>query len=428
MAGLRAKPSSAPDGAVEDGAVEKDPAKQSAPQPGPPGVAGQATQLAPGDDFDRDVWCLLGLPVDAASVDRAVAEIDAAVRTGRKLSFVTPNVNWLVRVLRDGAARREVLDADLSFIDGAPLVAMARMLGIPAPSRVAGADIFEALRRRPGFGARRTKVFFFGGRDGAGAAAVEALDEEQGGVEAVGCLNPGFGDVETMSAPKIIAEINAARPDFVVVALGAAKGQAWIDRNKDRLDAPVIAHLGAVVDFTAGQVARAPEMVKKLGLEWLWRIKEEPALWRRYVGDGAALLTVIARRLAPQLLALRHRQSNNAAAPAQADVRRGASRTAIVLSGTFTAANLAAARKAFRSAAEHGSDVVLDLSAVRKFDRSFLGLVLMLEKHVARSGRTLYVDGATARHRAMLRANAMDYRSVVTAEERILDTGRAATA
>ncbi len=421
MAGLRAKSSS-----VRDGAVERDPATQSALQPEPAAIAGRTRQLTPRDDFDRDIWCLLGLPVDVATVDRAVAEIDAAVRTGRKLSFVTPNVNWLVRVLRDRAARREILDADLSFIDGAPLVAMAKMLGVPAPSRVAGADIFEALRRRPGFGERRTKVFFFGGRDGAGAAAVQALNQEQGGVEAVGSLNPGFGDVETMSAPEIIAEINAACPDFVVVALGAAKGQAWIDRNKDRLDAPVIAHLGAVVDFTAGQIVRAPEMVKKLGLEWAWRIREEPALWRRYFGDAVALVAIIARRLAPQWLALRHR-STGAGVMAAADIRRSPSRTTIVLSGAFTAANLAAARKTFRIVAAHGTDVVLDFTAVSQFDRSFLGQVLMLEKHVARSGRTLYVDSATARQRAVLRANAMNYRAAAN-EERILDAGRAATA
>ncbi len=421
MAGFRAISSSA-----QNGAAVKDSAVQSLPQLDAATAAGQqSSPIVPRDDFDRDVWCLLGLPVDAATVDRAVAEIDAAVRTGHKLSFVTPNVNWLVRVLKDSAARREVLEADLSFIDGAPLVAMARMLGVPAPSRVAGADIFEALRRRPGFGARRTRVFFFGGRDGAGAAAVEALDKEQGGVEAVGCLNPGFGDVETMSAPEIIAEINAARPDFVIVALGAAKGQAWIDRNKDRLDAPVIAHLGAVVDFTAGGVARAPEMIKKLGLEWLWRIKEEPALWRRYFADGAALVGIVVRRLAPQLLALRHR-SNLGVAAATVDIRRGALRTTIVLSGAFTSASLAAARKAFRSAAASGSDIVLDFSAMAEFDRSFLGLVLMLEKHVARGGRTLYVDGATARHRTILRANAMNY-NATAAEERILDTGRTAT-
>ncbi len=421
MAGTMAKHISA-----EDLAVKKD----AHTPPEPAGADGQARRLSPRDDFDRDIWCLLGLPVDAADIDRAVAEINSSVRTGQKLSFVTPNVNWLVRVLRDRDARREVLNADLSFIDGAPLVAMAKMLGIPARSRVAGADIFEALRRRPGFGARRTKVFFFGGRDGAGAAAAEVLGKEQGGVEAVGSLNPGFGDVESMSAPEIIDEINAARPDFVVVALGAAKGQAWIDRNKDRLDAPVISHLGAVVDFTAGQVARAPEMVKKLGLEWLWRIKEEPALWRRYIDDGAALAGICVRRLAPQLLALRYKPPGPGAAlePGDARVRRSASRTAIVLTGAFTSTRLAFARKAFRAAAASGTDIELDFAALTQFDRSFLGLVLMLEKHVARSGHTLYVSGATSHHRATLRANAMDYREPLAAEGRAMDASYAATA
>jgi anti-anti-sigma regulatory factor len=112
---------------------------------------------------------------------------------------------------------------------------------------------------------------------------------------------------------------------------------------------------------------------------------------------------------------------------ATADIRRSASRTTIVLSGAFTATSLAAARKGFRSAAATGGDVVLDFTAVTQFDRSFLGLILMLEKHVARCGRTLYVDGATARHRAILQANAMDYR-VAAQKERTLDTGRAATA
>ena len=100
------------------------------------------------DDFDRDVWCLMGLAVDAADITRATAEIDDAVRTHRPLSFVTPNVNFLVRAAADANARREILDADLSLADGAPLVLMAKLLGVPVPSRVAGSDLFEALRRR----------------------------------------------------------------------------------------------------------------------------------------------------------------------------------------------------------------------------------------------------------------------------------------
>ncbi len=154
------------------------------------------------DDFDRDVWCMLGMPVDIADINQAVAAIDEAVRTDRRLSFVTPNVNWLARAAKDKAVRRELINADLSLVDGAPLAAMARRLSLPIRSRVAGSDLFEALRRRPSYGGRRLKVFFFGGRDGAAEAAAKAINEDNGGVEAVGWLNPGFGDVEDMSRPE----------------------------------------------------------------------------------------------------------------------------------------------------------------------------------------------------------------------------------
>lgn len=234
------------------------------------------------DDFDRNVWCVLGLPVDISTIDSAVGDLEVSIRDKRRLSFVTPNVNWLVRAWNDAGARKEVIDADLSLIDGAPLLAIARLLGVPAPTRVAGSDLFDVLRKRPAYGGRKMKVYFFGGRDGAAEGAAQALNSEMGPLEAVGWRNPGFGNVEAMSAQEYIDDINDADPDFVVVSLGAAKGQAWIDRNKERLNAPVTAHLGAVVDFTSGDIARAPEWMRRAGLEWLWRIKEEPCLWRRY--------------------------------------------------------------------------------------------------------------------------------------------------
>lgn len=365
-----------------------------------------ALALGPKDDFARDVWCLLGLPVDISNIDRAVAEIEAAVRDGRKLSFVTPNVNWLVRAMATPQARREILNADLSFIDGAPLVALAKTLGVPAQSRVAGADIFEALRRRPAFRGGKIKVFFFGGREGAGQSAMEALASEAGGVEPVGCLNPGYGDVESMSAPEIIDAINAAGADFVVVALGAAKGQAWIERNKSRLNAPVTAHLGAVIDFTGGEIARAPEWIKKSGLEWLWRIKEEPSLWKRYYKDGVALVSILVRQFAPQMRAMRPMPAHS---KGEATLRHEASNTTVMLSGILTHMGLNEVRDAFRTAAARQENVTLDFSNLHHFDRAFLGLVLMLEKHLAKSGNDLSVAGASSSQRALLRANAMNY-------------------
>lgn len=358
------------------------------------------------DDFDRDVWCLMGLAVDAADINRAVAEIDDAVRTRRQLSFVTPNVNFLVRAMKDESARRDILNADLSLADGAPLVAMAKMLGVPVPSRVAGSDLFEALRRRPGFSGRRLKVFFFGGRAGAAEAAFDAINREKGGVEAVGWHNPGFGDIESMSSDELIAKINSTEPDFVMVALGAAKGQAWIDHNRNRLTAPVTAHLGAVVDFTAGGVARAPEWVQRAGLEWLWRIKEEPSLWRRYFDDGVALAGLALTGLLPQ-----SRQAGAIAGDAQVDVTEGAGETVIRIIGKPGYNSLKPVREAFRMAAARGRPVCLDLGGVEAADRAFLGQVLMLEKHLAHAGASISLSGANRRLQALFRANRMNYAS-----------------
>ncbi|MEZ5893839.1 MAG: WecB/TagA/CpsF family glycosyltransferase [Parvularculaceae bacterium] len=357
------------------------------------------------DDFDRDVWCLMGLPVDRADINRAVAEIDDAIRTGRRLSFVTPNVNWLVRALKDETARAEILEADLSLVDGAPLVAMAKLLGVPVKSRVAGSDLFEALRRRPGYAGRKLKVFFFGGRDGAAEAAFKAINSEAGGVEAVGWHNPGFGDIASMSAPEIISEINDARPDFVLVALGAAKGQAWIEHNRDRLTAPVTAHLGAVIDFTAGGVARAPRWVQRAGLEWAWRIKEEPSLWVRYARDGMALAGLVARRLAPQI----GRASLAGASDASVSVETETEATTIRLSGRIGNDGLKPVREAFRAAAARGAAVILDCSGLETVDRAFLGQLLMLEKHLNRVHARLSLAGANPALRAALRANGMNY-------------------
>lgn len=388
----------------EKSGVNRSPA-ESVPSPADSG-ADRMAALEDGDDFDRDLWCVLGIPVDAIDIDRAIGRIDAAIRARRPLSFVTPNVNGLVRAIRDTKARREFLNADMSLIDGAPLAAIARRLGAPVTGRVAGADLFEALRRRPGFAGRRVKVFFFGGRGDAAQAAAAALDAEGGGLEAVGWLNPGYGDVDSMSGPEIIDAVNAAGADFIVVSLGAAKGQAWIERNRRRLSAPVIAHLGAVVDFTGGGVARAPGLVQKLGLEWLWRIKEDPALWRRYLGDGVWLTLIVLTRLAPQLL---KRRRGVAKTPPQIELKQHGGRAVIKLAGDMTQPDLAGVRAAFGAAAALADDVVLDLAGVTRMDPAFLGLMLMLEKHVEDGRRRLFVDGAGRGQLAYLRANAMNY-------------------
>jgi len=372
-----------------------------------PGLVAQLRR----DDFDRDVWCLMGLAVDAADISRATAEVDDAARSRRPLSFVTPNVNFLVRAMKDKGARAEILNADLSLVDGAPLVAMAKMLGVPVRSRVAGSDLFEALRRRPGYSGRKLKVFFFGGRAGAAEKAVAVINSENSGIEAVGWHNPGYGDVESMSSDEVIAKINACDADFVMVALGATKGQSWIERNRARLTAPVIAHLGAVIDFTAGSIARAPAWMQRAGIEWAWRIKEEPSLWKRYFTDALALAGLAGKSLLPQLASAREVSGD---VSVEADF--SASESVIRLAGAAGCNSLKPVREAFRAAAAHGRPVRLDLTGVHAVDRAFLGQVLMLEKNLSLRGAGISLQGATAGVEALFRANNMSYPRTMVAE------------
>lgn len=250
-------------------------------------------------DLERNVWCLLGLPFDAIDMNGTVDRIYEAVRTRKKCFISTPNLNFLITSLKDDGFRDSVIHSDLSVVDGMPLLWLARMLNIPLPERVAGSDIIENLLENKN-NYEPIKVFFFGGEDGVAEQACKKLkaDEAQG-VRCVGYYNPGFGSVDDMSTSEIISLVNKSEADFIIVSLGAKKGQEWIQKNISALDAPVISHLGAVVNFTAGTVKRAPYYMRRAGLEWLWRIKEEKYLWRRYFSDFIVLIQLFVTQVIP---------------------------------------------------------------------------------------------------------------------------------
>ncbi len=308
--------------------------------------------------------------------------------------------------------RADIIDNDLSLADGAPVAALARLVGAPLKGRCAGADVFEALRRRPGFEGRRLRAFFFGGRDGAAQAAHTALNKERGGVESVGFDNPGHGDIESMSAQAVIDKINAAEPDFVVVALGAAKGNAWIARNAERLTAPAVSHLGAVVDFTAGGVKRAPAAVSRIGLEWAWRILQDNALWRRYARDAIALARLIATRAAPSRL-LRPRSSGAQTRVTVETIHGQVSQVCVRLAGDLTIDARDAVRAAFRRAAAERGDIVLSFDADGALDAAFLGQVLMLERAALRGGRRLIAAGLGPARRRWMKLNGVRFDDIV---------------
>lgn len=341
------------------------------------------------DPFARDVWAIMGMPLDNVTLDEAAGLIERAVETRERLSFVTPNVNWLVRALKDDTAMQQIVNADLSVADGAPVVWLARQLGMPLKERVAGSDLFERLRRDQSHDAKPIRVFFFGGRDGAAKAACEVLAAEGGRIIPAGWHNPGFGSVEDMTTTEIQAKINAAKPDFVLVALGAAKGQAWIEANLQALDAPVIAHLGAVVDFIAGTINRAPGFISRIGLEWVWRIVAEPSLWKRYWTDGWALISLTRGRMGILKRAAKVDGAASLSAELLPDSKGG---VRIVLKGDAVSGTRAVLREALKTASAGEGELNIDASGAKAIDAAAIGQIRLLEKVMREQERTLRLD------------------------------------
>ncbi len=346
------------------------------------------------DVFERDVYCLLGLPFDAIDTREAARKIRDAAWARRPCFLSTPNINWVVACLADEAFRDSAFRSDLCVVDGMPLVWVGRLLGIPIPERVAGSGLFETLRNDKG---ASLSVFFFGGPEGVAEIACRNLNADLSGVRCVGFECPGFGTVEDMSADATISKINRSCADFLVVALGARKGQTWIVKNQPKLTVPIISHLGAVVDFVAGRVSRAPFWVQRVGLEWLWRIKEDPGLWRRYFFDGLIFLHLLVTRILPFAWFIRaHRPSQQDLVTASIGLAPKENETILRLSGAWTQENLGPVRKCFSEAVVTGKDIRLDMESVRYVDSAFVGLTLLLHGQLARNGRRLLIASPPA--------------------------------
>jgi exopolysaccharide biosynthesis WecB/TagA/CpsF family protein len=328
---------------------------------------------SPSERLRRDVACVLGLPFDVVGLSEAVEKLRAAAFANTRCFVSTPNLNFVIQARQGAAFRDSVLGSDLSLVDGAPVLWVSRLLGLREVERVPGASVFEALRAHAG---PPLRVFFFGGPPGAAAAACQAINAASGGLQCVGHDEAGFGSLDDMSSPERIARINDSGAHFVVAALGARQGQAWLVRNAGILEAPLLCHLGAVVNFAAGTVRRSPSGWQRLGLEWLWRIKEEPALWRRYWNDGRAFLRLVVTEVVPLL---RQRASGAAGVEAGLQVTTVSVTSVLTLRvrGSLRRACLGPLKEALAEAIASGQSVDLVLVDVQAIDAFAIGTLLL---------------------------------------------------
>ncbi len=168
-------------------------------------------------------------------------------------------------------------NADLVTADGMPIVLLSRLLRRSLPERVTGADMVPAICRR--CAEEGLSVYVLGGDEGAVKEAFARLDIDSLRVAGVDSSFVKLDEVQ----PEVISRINAAKPDILFVALGNPKQELWMGRNAAKLDVGVMIGVGGTFNFIAGRVKRAPRWMQKCGLEWTYRILQEPGrLWRRY--------------------------------------------------------------------------------------------------------------------------------------------------
>ena len=359
---------------------------------------------------NRPCWSLLGLPFDQVEPEQAVDIIDQAIKTKRKCFLSTPNLNFIVQSKSDESFYESVIYSDLVVADGMPVIWTAKLLGIPLNSRVAGSSLFETLQNK-----RRDKpisVFFFGGEGCAAEEAAEKLNRNSVGMIACGALNPGMGSVESMSDDAIIDQINAAEPDFLVVALGAKKGQQWIMQNREKLNVSVISHLGAVVNFVGDNIQRAPLRWQKLGLEWVWRILQEPLLWKRYLIDGLWFLRLMATKVFPlaiyQKMLLR-KASKGISIKINNDLPGGnvelvISGSAIIESGRL----LKSSCRKILDQLEACPCISINCSKLDYIDSSALGTLMLLKANIKRRGGEFGLFGTSPRINRLMRMHGVD--------------------
>jgi N-acetylglucosaminyldiphosphoundecaprenol N-acetyl-beta-D-mannosaminyltransferase len=235
----------------------------------------------------RKLLIILGVPIDDLSMPEALDRLEEFIKighaTGKSHQVATVNADFVVNSLHDPELRRILQESDMATADGMPLVMGARLLGVPLADRVTGADLVPALAERAA--QKGYSIFLLGARPGVAARAGQILQSRYPGLKIVGIISPPNTSVLEMDQ-SILDEVKAARPDILLVAFGNPKQEKWISMYARELSVPICIGIGGTLDMIAGITRRAPLWMQRSGLEWLYRLMQEPRrLWKRYVLD-----------------------------------------------------------------------------------------------------------------------------------------------
>jgi N-acetylglucosaminyldiphosphoundecaprenol N-acetyl-beta-D-mannosaminyltransferase len=243
---------------------------------------------------------VLDVPVAMTDYDQAMATMDAMV-AAREPGYVCAAPVHALMVAREDPEMLEALcRATLVVPDGMPLVWASNLLGEKLEARVYGPELMARYSDR--CAERGHRVWLYGGRDqGTLAQLTLCLRQNHPGIQIVGGYSPPFRPLTADEEDALVDQINEARPDVLWVGIGVPKQEKWMLRMRDRLDVPVMCGVGAAFDFHAGLIPQAPGWMQRAGLEWAFRLAQEPTrLWKRYLRYNPRFVTGFARQYVRQ--------------------------------------------------------------------------------------------------------------------------------
>lgn len=235
---------------------------------------------------------LMNTEIDNLTMDETLDAIDSLIKEDNCSYVVTPNVDHIVQLEKDEELKRVYENASLILTDGKPLIWISNWYKTPIKEKISGSDLFPRvceLAAKKGY-----TMYLLGAAEGVADKAAKNLMDKYKGLNIVGTYSPPFGfEKDKVELKKIYRQIQEVHPDILIVGLGCPKQEKYMYHHCKELDVPISFGLGASIDFEAGNIKRAPRWMSEHGLEWLYRITQDPKrLAKRYLVDDMKIISI----------------------------------------------------------------------------------------------------------------------------------------